>query len=353
MDWGGVPVDDSAGSWQVTYTQRIVYDRIPARHVELRDIASASSREAWAVGDGAGSSVQLRWDGSRWSPESGPTLAHGTHEFIRTTRPTGRSACRRWIFGSDRDTNHVWCWTGDRWSPQVMRPARRGGFWDVAVVDGHRLVVTGPGLLKAWDGRRWRDMAAPSPPHRLAAVSATDIWGVWTDNTFRRWQGERWVHTPVPGPAQSTTDKAVSTWIDDIAAVSKNDVWAVGSVRTGRHPRVKDPTYRADLIFHWDGHRWQRRSLGLKGIGLTHVAPDGHGGVWIATTAAYVLHRSSNGTWTRAPLPEKWGTSILFRSMVNAEHSFAMWAVAEALPGRGSPSTLLVLRYGRTAGGTH
>ncbi|GAA0579933.1 hypothetical protein GCM10009546_48000 [Actinomadura livida] len=115
--------------------------------------------------------------------------------------------CRRWIFGSDRDTNRAWCWNGDRWSPQAMRPARRSGFWDVAVVGGHRLVATGPGFLQTWDGRRWQNLTAPSPPQRLAAASATHIWGVWPSNTFRRRQGDHWVNTPVPGLARPAEDK--------------------------------------------------------------------------------------------------------------------------------------------------
>jgi hypothetical protein len=80
-----------------------------------------------------------------------------------------------------------------------------------------------------------------------------------------------------------------------IAAVSKQDLWAVGTVQTN--------SFQPRLV-HMTSHGWTRMSLPwlVNPVGL---APDGSGGLWItafSNSALFAIHRSATGTWSRVKI---------------------------------------------------
>ena len=100
---------------------------------------------------------------------------------------------------------------------------------------------------QAWDGTP-PPSAGPSPGIGLAVVSACDVWvvgGLQSHPLFtEHWTGSgQWtVMRSSSGPSQGM--------VDDVAAVSASDIWAVGSQSTASGNG-------ATLIEHWDGNTWQ------------------------------------------------------------------------------------------------
>ena len=85
----------------------------------------------------------------------------------------------------------------------------------------------------------------------VAAVSANDIWAVGyflSGSTFQtfiiRWNGTAWDIVPSPNVGTSTN------LLSKVVAVSANDVWAVG------YYFEYDQGRQITLIMHWDGTQW-------------------------------------------------------------------------------------------------
>jgi hypothetical protein len=114
-------------------------------------------------------------------------------------------------------------------------------------------------LIEHWDGTAWS--VIPSPPfpntnvdfmQSISAISATDIWAVGAftipnsqgsplQTGTMHWDGTSWTIVPSPSPS-SNFDV-----LNGVAAISSDDVWAVGSYTTV--PLIT-------LIEHWDGVSW-------------------------------------------------------------------------------------------------
>ena len=98
---------------------------------------------------------------------------------------------------------------------------------------------------------QWTEVPGGAAPHPsalngIAAVSANDIWAVgsWGQNggqgLIEHWDGTNWsVATVLP----------FGTLLFGVAAHSSRDVWAVGSI-------VVPGGQRQTLVEHWNGRRW-------------------------------------------------------------------------------------------------
>src|SRR5439155_1683990 len=119
-------------------------------------------------------------------------------------------------------------------------------------------VNDGGTLVAHWDGARWSVVPSPDPGlynyfTGVVAVSTNDVWAVgWYVNDHsgpqqtlvEHWNGSGWSVVPSPRPSP------YNSGLDGIAAVSANDIWAVGSYL----PDSSGP--HQTLIEHWDGSRW-------------------------------------------------------------------------------------------------
>ncbi len=112
-------------------------------------------------------------------------------------------------------------------------------------------------VIEQWDGSAWHMVATPSPGglYGVAAVSPSDVWAVGrqfvvpqpnaytTKELILHWNGTQW--SAIPSPNSSST----SNGLNSVAAISANDVWAVGS--SGISSRA------SPLVEHWDGVAWR------------------------------------------------------------------------------------------------
>jgi hypothetical protein len=118
-------------------------------------------------------------------------------------------------------------------------------------------------LIEHWNGSSWTLVPSPNSSDRfnaltaVAAVSANDVWAVGSGITapnkneqlIEHWDGKTW--TIVANPTISQGDSVLS----GVAAIAANDIWAVGSISSlTPTPPV---TQNQPLVEHWDGSIWK------------------------------------------------------------------------------------------------
>jgi hypothetical protein len=171
-------------------------------------------------------------------------------------------------------------WDGTAWA-LVATPRLDGFLADVVSTGADHAWAVGvrdrahpSGLVEHWDGGRWAQAAAP-PTTGLSAVAALsddDVWAVGSGTNdaavVLHWNGNSW-HQVLSRPHEE---------LADVVALSSTDVWAVGS-DADRY-----------LALHWNGVRW--RVLLLRRPGNDHntprlvsVAAFSTDDVWVAGSA--------------------------------------------------------------------
>ena len=184
-------------------------------------------------------------------------------------------------------------------------------------------------LIERWNGNSWSVVASPNPTgdtdvvlNGVAAVSANDIWAVGhagdassiPQTLTLHWDGSRW--SIIPSPSPGTYNGNILYAVDGVAA---NDVWAVGWYQSG-------PTGQEGgaLTMHWDGKAWtvipnpSRWQL----YGVTAISSND---VW-AVGEQSVLHW--NGTnWSVVSFPPPPGDSYQIFKGISATSASDIWAV--------------------------
>lgn len=117
-------------------------------------------------------------------------------------------------------------------------------------------------LTEHWDGTRWKFVPSANPDSHfnllsaVAEVSFGDAWAVGetlgTDAVahplIEHWNGSAWSVSASPDVGKA------SVALSGVAAVTANDVWAVGTATT-QNPN-SGPTSQP-LLLHWNGSAWQ------------------------------------------------------------------------------------------------
>jgi len=188
---------------------------------------------------------------------------------------------------------------------------------DAWAVGGSFVGAPGPAasLIERWDGTAWQLVTNPGPGnlYGVVAVSANDVWAVGRqggnyDNRYQRyvyttlilhWNGSQWSVVPSPNP------DLIGSYLNSVAAISTNDVWAVGY--TGFTQGAGEA-----LIEHWDGKAWgvvsSPRPAATTGSVYTAVTRiPGINQLWAVGYAQYGVAYTSTGY--RQPLIERWDGS--------------------------------------------
>ena len=222
------------------------------------------------------------------------------------------------------------------------------------------LVLLGICLLAIQNvmGGDWQVIASPNGTkqvnelHGVSAVSDSDVWAVGVSyNTERtlstslieHWNGTQW--TVVPSPNPSSTLNVLNA----VAAVSANNVWAVGIAPTGSNPI---------LIIHWNGSVWSvvpnpPSSMPLNNLAALAVVSAND--VWAVGTgligdedATATLHW--NGTaWSVIPSPNVGPEVDNNLAGVTAVASNDVWAVGTQQPTSLTDPHTLILHWNGTA----
>ncbi|MEO5952763.1 MAG: hypothetical protein ABIQ44_09885 [Chloroflexia bacterium] len=163
---------------------------------------------------------------------------------------------------------------------------------DIWVAGGRSRTQVGivePYLLH-WDGKEATFVQVDDPTqdvsriNDLAAVSANDIWAVGVGQSILHWNGLTWrsIQTGIYGS------------LNGISALARDDIWAVGSeIKSGNE---------TPLLMHWDGKQWSRVAEpdGINGfIELYDVSMIAHDNV-------YAVGKSTEGELALQWKGDKW-----------------------------------------------
>jgi hypothetical protein len=247
-------------------------------------MVAINRRNVWAVGtdDDQPRALALHWRGTLWKRISAPTTQAQWSSAVFTTPIDGWA-----VGGSEGPGVAIARWDGRRWTAVAVPDLgdRRASLDDVAALGNDDVwavgsVSIGPAhagvLVEHWNGTRWTVVPTPdvgqSQLLAVAAISRNNVWAVGNqiDNSLiEHWDGKRW--EVIPNPA------APLGRLTDIAAVSARDIWAVGD----HGPPW--PARQRPLIEHWDGTKWRVVSSPVRGVGLFHsVDVVSHGDVWVS-----------------------------------------------------------------------
>jgi hypothetical protein len=245
----------------------------------LESVAAVSSNDAWAVGGCSGLKVILHWDGKGWNEVSAPQPCQFAATFLSGVTAISRNDV--WAVGHWRAAGQP-CrgggdgfyrpltlhWDGSRWKVFSVQLATQSNSFFLAVAGTSSRDVWAVGetdlpgnqppgtLVEHWDGSRWTVVNSPGLNIELTGVVALTPKNAWAVGHYldcnnhrcqdqipviEHWDGSTWTMFPAPKGKSARSLAA-------IAAVSPNDIWAVGS--TG------DLTPHFSLTLHWDGKRW-------------------------------------------------------------------------------------------------
>ena len=269
----------------------------------LRAIAALAAGEAWAVG-ASGDPISPdevlleRWDGSAWTAEVVAAPGSETNELLAVdaSEPNDVWAVGRTASGFG-DRPLVLHYDGSVWDVVAM-PADVGGVltgveavapndvWAVGF-SGDPVASLNRALMLHWDGEVWSVVDAgravgggASLLNDVTALSPDDVWAVGEQHNqplIIRFDGEKWEQTPtdirgvanaieptapddawvVGSPIQRFADggwtQGANVRADgqllSVAAVSPDDVWAVGVRPSGEATKA--------LVVRFDGRGWK------------------------------------------------------------------------------------------------
>lgn len=184
-------------------------------------------------------------------------------------------------------------------------------------------------LIEHWNGNQWSIVSSPSigkSYNRLtavAAVSSNDVWAVGTaslgfqkpyQGLIEHWNGVQW--SIVPGPHGDPKDRS----LNGVTTLAANDVWAVGNY---------DYNYNSyALTEHWDGSRWSTvLAPGGMPSSLTAATAVNAGQIWAAGfTGGTLIERWNGHRWQVVPSHSP-GNGVANLFGVAASSAQDVWAV--------------------------
>ncbi len=224
----------------------------------------------------------------------------------------------------------------------------------------HILILLGLAVLSLHSASagNWQIIASPNGSrqvnelHSVSALAENDVWAVGVSyNTERtrgstlieHWNGSSWSVVPGPNPSSFVNQ------LNAVAAVSPNDVWAVGTAPT--------PTDTV-LILHWNGAAWSVVPNPTNGIPLTNLAAlavISANDIWAVgsgligdESATATLHW--NGTaWSVIPSPNVGPEVDNSLAGVAAVASNDVWAVGTQQPTSLTDPSTLILHWNGSA----
>jgi len=275
-------------SWSIVPTPALPSGGVNPPDAYFSGVAAAASNDVWAVGTKTGPDnpdfgEQLieHWNGTSWSVDTtGPTIEGDSLSGVTVV-----SSNDVWAVGSAHGNALVEHWDGTSWSIVSNSVIAGAGGLSAVSADASNDVWavgeagTGGAPILHFNGTSWSLSVAVTIPDVQAisvrALSPTNVWAVGTvevyvnhrghrQATIEHWNGTSWSIVSSPKP---TPSPALDSFLYGIAAISANDIWAVG----GFH---KSGGGGATLIEHWDGTSWTIISSpdpGTASNGLTGV----------------------------------------------------------------------------------
>ena len=164
-------------------------------------------------------------------------------------------------------------------------------------------------LIMHWDGEKWAQVEIPKlgnlgSLNGISAVSKDDIWAVGSYysshdaisyNLIMHWDGNNWSPPDeIPNPHPYYPNYPGPNSLHAVAAISQDDVWAIGATDGG------------PSVLHWNGKNWTEGPFPRlkQGVKLQALAAIGPGDIWVAGVDpdSHLLTLHWDGSvWTPVP----------------------------------------------------
>ena len=371
-----------SGDWQKV-TSPNVSDLV---NNELLGVVALSLTDVWSVGwaqDPKGPQYVKRtliehFNGSSWNIVASPNPANDTTSILHSVSASATNDV--WAVGSSHNGSLpsrtlIQHWDGTRWSnvsspsPDTQLNELRGvvalserDVWAVGFRGGTNSETPLETLILRWDGENWGQVASPNIPvganqlWGVAAVSANDIWAIGSAGggpLALHWNGNIWNVVPVQLGSGLSSER-----LTGISGIAGNDVWVVGEGKG----IFSNQTF--GTIRHWDGTRWTEKVCraasssnppdGYEGGGpdayFTGIAAAAANDVWavgVRGSGPMILHWNGDA-WTTVTHPRAFPNSAALRA-VTALSGGSAWTVGlevEVRPDSSvSPQRTLIDRY--------
>ncbi len=317
-------------------------------------IAVVSDKDVWAAGSQLNVSnepLTEHWDGANWSVVPSPN-EYPTFSVLNGLTALATNDAWAVGYGAHGDFKTIamhWdgtAWTGVRTPNVEFRDDFLDAVSAIAPDDvwavGDSDTTSGPHrflpLAMHWDGAAWTIIPTPlssgSSVDAVAAISTNDVWAVGYDVSSQdfsnattyamHWDGTSWSTVPSPNGALPFN------LLHGRAGASANDVWAVGS--------SSDSTTgdSQTLAMHWDGTGWTVISTAsLTGpSAFTAAVTLSTNNVWAvgSTNGQALIERWNGRTWTIAALPALQDPSAL--GAISTGRKNALWATGAQATGQ-------------------
>jgi hypothetical protein len=354
-----------SGGWEKAATPN-VGGATPVQN-ELLGISALSDHDVWAVGwaqDPSGPPYVKRtlvehFDGSAWTIVPSPNPPNDVQSQLHSV--SAASANDVWAVGASHDgtlpsRTLIQHWDGTRWSivpspsPDNQLNELRGvaalsatDAWAVGYRSGIQTQSPIETLILHWNGFSWSQVASPNvfgvanQLFGIAAISANDIWAVGYAGGAPlsvHWDGSAWSLIPVPGDSGLSSEHLTA-----VSGAAADEVWAVG-IGTGVFSNQRFATIR-----RWDGTRWTDKVCraasssnppdGYEGGGpdayFTGVSAAAANDVWavgVRGSGPMILHWDG-AAWTAVTHPRAFPNSAALRAVTTSSGGSAWSAGAE------------------------
>lgn len=302
----------------------------------LDGVAALSQKDVWAVGNLANQTLTEHWDGTHWllvpSPNGRINAAVTLQNFQASSHFNSVSAI---------STDDVWA---------VGSVGLAAASYSTQSTDVHT-------LIEHWNGSQWSIVPSPDGTQfqlvstsnsagivlrgrnelqGVAAVSANDIWAVGSTNasSFGIYNGyDNSQATPLiehwDGDRWSVTptpNLPPNAVLSSITALAPDDVWAVGTTIQAKSANA--------LIAHWDGQQWSvvSNASTVQGGDLGSISASSANDIW-ATGFGLIVHWDGT-SWSRVSYPTSTtkGAYTMFRSVVALSANNVWLAGAQTNP---------------------
>jgi hypothetical protein len=264
-----------------------VWSMIPSPNVQgyqqniLQGIAAVSASNIWAVGQGYVNRSRQQfgyctliehWDGTSWKILPQSQLDGGLGGIAASSNTTLWTAGSRGYPAAYHTL--IERWDGTTWriipSPDVEKDnilqaiaSTSASNASVVGLSSEHFPLRDHPLIEHWNGSRWsviRNASVNGELDGVAMSSPTDAWAVGflipssaiAQTLIEHWNGSAWsiVKSPNIG-GMSNTNRLVG-----VAAISSNNVWAVGDFYVNKSCENNPSCSDYVLIEHWNGRSW-------------------------------------------------------------------------------------------------
>jgi hypothetical protein len=317
----------------------------------LNDVGVVSANDVWAVGDSYDyvypnlspmTTLIEHWDGSQWTiiPSPNGTIT-GTNILNAVAAVSANDV---WAGGSFYSRTQYGLlllhWNGVAWSMASV-PSVAGDISDLAALSADDVWAVGAtngypsqSLAMHWNGNSWSVVSTPALQTgngllTVVAVATNNVWAVGhigaSSSLFLHWDGSAWTQfnnpSPLPGILQSA------------AALSANDIWAVGYKTDGSG---------RPLTAHYDGTSWNAVDVPQNiPSNLSGVVAISSSDVW-TSSGNNLVHWDGTG-WS--PVPGAVPPPGAYYAMIGlgALSSTDIWAVGDLVPPSSTGQQFLTL----------